>query len=83
MSYEAQFDCGCRIWRTSQGNLHITYCPKHAAAPEMFEALKVVSDFAAMAVDESVNIIEAFEYIDSMTRKCQAALELATGDSDG
>ncbi len=76
-------ECGCELVVPTTadggiGKIELLYCPKHAAAPAMFEALEEVSAFAEMATDDSVNIIEAFEYIDDMVRKCQAALELAT-----
>jgi hypothetical protein len=33
-------DCGCRV-RSVQGRRHwISYCPKHAAAPDLLEALR-------------------------------------------
>ncbi len=34
------FPCGCRIDEMANGSLGITYCPKHKAAPDMYEALR-------------------------------------------
>ncbi len=33
--------CGCRIKR-EHGIIYLEYCPKHAAAPDMYEALKAI-----------------------------------------
>lgn len=42
-NYTKEFLCGCRI--KIVGDLHtsaIEYCPKHKAAPDMYEALKAL-----------------------------------------
>ena len=38
------FPCGCRIDEMANGSLRITYCPKHKAAPDMYEALGIALD---------------------------------------
>ncbi len=35
-------DCGCTIQRDRYAILSLKYCPKHNAAPEMYEALKAI-----------------------------------------
>ena len=39
---EKAYDCGCEILTDNMGTYEISYCPKHTAAPEMYEALKGV-----------------------------------------
>jgi len=34
------YDCGCVIIQDSTADAYIVYCPKHDAAPDMYEALK-------------------------------------------
>ena len=36
------YPCGCWIERDSAGQHHIHYCPMHAAAPALYEALEAV-----------------------------------------
>jgi hypothetical protein len=41
------FDCGCRIvseFPSGRGCNIIEYCPKHKAAPDMYEALVAILD---------------------------------------
>ena len=37
-------DCGCIIGQDYDGTLTIRYCPKHKAAPDLYEAAKEVMD---------------------------------------
>jgi hypothetical protein len=41
-------DCGCKVIGTGtlQAPFDIEYCPQHAAAPDMYEALKAVAKLA-------------------------------------
>jgi hypothetical protein len=38
---KAEMECGCQIVLQGHG---IQYCSKHAAAPELYEALKYITD---------------------------------------
>lgn len=35
-----KYDCGCVIIQDRIADAYIVYCPKHKAAPDMYEALK-------------------------------------------
>ncbi len=37
--YLGHYSCGCSIFKVKH-NVIIDYCPKHKAAPDMYEALK-------------------------------------------
>ena len=71
-------DCGCYVTiretpeRPSTGYMVIIYCPKHKAAPELYEALEALWPY----IDGAANV-----HIDAQN-KAQAALALADGDSD-
>ena len=45
MNYTKTFNCGCEILVQNSGAGSIAYCPKHKAAPKMYEALREVRDF--------------------------------------
>jgi len=69
-------DCGCRILQTTNGVLTATgmrYCPKHKAAPELYEALEALWPY----IDGAANV-----HIDAQN-KAQAALALADGSDGG
>lgn len=40
--YRNEFQCGCRVVGDNAGCYTIEYCPKHKAAPELYEALKLL-----------------------------------------
>ena len=40
MEYTKTFNCGCAMLIRNSGVGSITYCPKHKAAPDMYEALR-------------------------------------------
>ena len=62
----ASYQCGCRIIEDS--GPYIDYCPKHAAAPEMFEALKLV--------DSAFDVIDGIQQEEALA-EVVAALVLA------
>ncbi len=37
--YIGEEQCGCRVYQAYQTRARISYCPKHKAAPAMYEAL--------------------------------------------
>ena len=42
MNYTRHFECGCKVVVMGElTNALINYCPKHKAAPDMYEALKL------------------------------------------
>ena len=44
--------CKCMVKRDSGGQVYIDYCPKHKAAPDMFEALeKLINDLPDCTID--------------------------------
>ena len=70
-----KFDCGCAVvYNIMNGDLHIIYCPLHAAAPAMYEALKIAAEYYEM-LEMAAGVEHPVLY------KIRAALELA-GDSD-
>ena len=38
-----EYDCGCEIATDNMGAYEIQYCPKHKAAPDMYEALRRIA----------------------------------------
>lgn len=40
--FTKKYECGCSIETGRSGNPFIVYCPKHKAAPAMYEALKAI-----------------------------------------
>jgi len=42
-----RFPCGCTIEELADGSHGINYCPKHKAAPDMYEALKEAKEWIA------------------------------------
>ena len=68
-------DCGCLLGNnTVTKEVFISYCPKHAAAPEMFEALRLVITWDNRTEDH----IPWWKIM----RQIEAAIEAATGGSD-
>ncbi len=47
-----RFPCGCAIEQLADNSHSITYCSKHKAAPEMYEALSDIKTRFAFAVDK-------------------------------
>lgn len=41
MYYRNEFECGCMVVGDNAGCYTIEYCPKHGAAPLLYEALKI------------------------------------------
>ena len=76
---DAEYDCGCTVWYNRLlGKYGITYCHKHAAAPEMYEATKDLLD----AMD-ATGIYGQHSYILWKHRdKVDKALALADGEAD-
>jgi len=70
-------DCKCRphviISDTGIIDARIEYCPKHKAAPELYEALEALWPY----IDGAANV-----HIDAQN-KAQAALALADGSDGG
>ena len=64
--------CGCMVMRDSLQRKYIQYCPKHAAAPDMYEALD--------------NLLEAWDewgvssFPDPFADMARAALAKARGE---
>lgn len=45
MNYTKHFECGCKVVVIGElTNAEIRYCPKHEAAPDMYEALNKWKD---------------------------------------
>ncbi len=63
--------CGCKLFRHPGRNMNliILYCPKHEAAPELYEALKVALEgsevengrVVSRATPTSLAILQGFE----------------------
>ena len=72
-------ECGCYVdydtvgWIQSVQNITIEHCPKHKAAPELYEALEALWPY----IDGAANV-----HIDAQN-KAQAALALADGSDGG
>jgi deoxycytidylate deaminase len=59
MKYTKTFPCGCTVKVISTGVSEIIYCPKHNAAPELYEALQL----ALNDLSERGNILAGTEAI--------------------
>ena len=44
---EKELECGCIIMGNSDRELDISYCPKHRAAPDLYEALRAAQAYIA------------------------------------
>jgi len=42
--FKRTMDCGCIVAVDYNGVVQIDYCPKHKAAPKMYEALEAITD---------------------------------------
>lgn len=42
---EKSYECGCEIITDNMGTYEISYCPKHKAATELYEALKITYEY--------------------------------------
>lgn len=40
-----EYECGCEIATDGLGSYEIEYCPKHKAAPALYEACKAVDKY--------------------------------------
>ena len=74
--YSKKYECGCRTMVVVDGlnylRSEIEYCPKHAGAAAMFEALKFAKDLLEATVLWT-------NFVDEMI---SPALELAGGSDD-
>ena len=67
MEYTKHFECGCKVMVIGElTNAQILYCPKHYAAPELYEALKmmVAADFGLIEkhkIDRALKAIALVE----------------------
>ncbi len=70
-------DCGCLLGNnTASKEAFFSYCPKHAAALDMFTALKeIAAELGSQYLTDAAMV--------NVRHAAEAALELATGDSDG
>lgn len=50
---EYKLDCGCLLWST-RGHPDILFCPKHRAAPELYEVCKAVDDYLNAAYPDNL-----------------------------
>jgi len=77
--YSERRECGCRITLVEDFgelvDIELAYCPKHKAAPEMYEALKGMLDIYNVPVDS----VEELKRHDVWLEFAQAALALADG----
>ena len=72
MVKETQLACGCRILAYSIIGARIHYCPKHAAAPMLYDALKqiVEEDYADGASDVALmKGVKALEKAEDKSKK--------------
>jgi len=59
MNYTRHFECGCKIKVTGEiTNAEIIYCPKHEAAPDMYEALKACHAANGCHNDEEAKLFD-------------------------
>jgi hypothetical protein len=79
MGSPPEFPCGCKLLISMLGGqMSLDFCPRHSAAPKMYEAfsgLLAACDFADMQGDLSEYI--SGERLDA----CRAALALSDGDT--
>lgn len=52
---EQKFPCGCHIDEMIDGSYLIVYCPKHKAAPDMYEALEVIRKHGIGAAESLID----------------------------
>ena len=74
--------CGCELIKDYKGDLIIKFCPKHAAAPEMYEIVLGVIALHKQAGNKDIPTAMLIIGGDNLYKKAKAAIELA-GDSDG
>ena len=54
MTYEiGREECGCAVQQLHDAQVYIIYCPKHHAAPELYEACKMLIEHMTMDKDDS------------------------------
>ena len=78
--YSERRECGCRITLVEDFgelvDIELAYCPKHKAAPWMYEALREVAGYPALSKLPPVMAL------DDMRRIARYGLALVDGDSD-
>ena len=80
MNYTKALSCGCTIVVTDWVG-RVDYCPKHKAAPDMYEALnKIAKCSGAFSLDRLKGMMEAEERIDYMAALANQALAKAEGN---
>jgi hypothetical protein len=75
----AAFDCGCFVTRVS-GGMELDRCPKHAAAPEMYEFLRRIEATAPSSemLQIHAGAVALLSKIDGIVADCQTG-SLASG----
>jgi len=80
------YDCGCEIYADSSGGCFIQYCPKHKAAPDLYEALRgfivVLKEFNDMLLTRKGNsdIVAKLDYLlDKYGAIAEQAIDKAEG----
>ena len=73
MNYTRKLECDCELFTTIEHEPDIIFCPKHKAAPDLYEALK--------AIDNHWRSKEAFNLRDIEIMKANAREALAKVES--
>ena len=81
-------DCGCRYepWLGIDYATHenvggnIVYCPRHAAADAMYEALNDIEKYANVSLTSLIDRQEAMGDLNDIIEMARAVLALADGD---
>lgn len=77
-----EFNCGCSVFFNAANDVvNIQYCPKHAAAPAMYEVLKTAL-LGYRNLVEFGHLPKSDADTQMMISTLNAALELAKGGSD-
>jgi hypothetical protein len=80
LAAQGVYACGCTAnFFAATDEVTITYCPKHAAAPAMFEALQDALYCIHLLNQDDVSIASKINASRVSKEKIQAAIELATG----
>lgn len=68
--------CGCELSRGGEGILYIRYCPKHKAAPELYEALQeIAKGMGRFSLDQLTYAENTIEDMQALAVKALAKAE--------